>query len=158
MLVGDGDESFVVADAVAELDDPVLQVRALLGHTQQCTLQGGASALGKQAPQVSIASLGDDAEVLLAAGTGLLGDQADPSSHLPTVTEVAGVADRADEGAGGDRSDAINGAQALCTLVVLGMQGDLRFAASDLPIEQLQMLARLLKQGTYGRGDGIIVG
>src|SRR5215831_5168577 len=113
VLVGDGDEALVIADAVAQSHDPVLEVRALVGCFAQCGIQCGTRPLSEQGAQVRIAALSDLAEPILAAGAGLLGHQPDPGGHLPPGAEVAGIADACHYGTGGDWTDAIEVAQSL---------------------------------------------
>ena len=91
MLVGDGYERFVVSDTVAQRDDPMLEVRALVGRSREGCIQCRARGLRQESTQVGVAALGDLAEPVLAAGAELLGHQARPGGDLPPVTEVARV-------------------------------------------------------------------
>src|SRR5215472_1165249 len=65
----------------------------------------------------------------MAAGAGLLGHQARPGGHLAAVAEVAGITDSRHDGTGGDRPDAIEGAQPLRRFAMPCMLADVECAA-----------------------------
>src|SRR5215467_1059564 len=64
VLVGDGDEALVIADALPQSHDPVFQLRALVGSSGQGGIERGARSLSQQAAQVGVAALGDLAKPL----------------------------------------------------------------------------------------------
>ena len=68
VLVGDGEQGFVIADAGVQSCGPQLQTRAFLGGSFQSRLQRGSGPLGEQARQIGITALGDDAKALAVIG------------------------------------------------------------------------------------------
>lgn len=70
--------------------------------------KGRACAMDQEGPQIGITAFTDAQEAGLAAGRGLLRDQAQPGRQLPAMGEGLDVADGGEQGGGNERADAGN--------------------------------------------------
>lgn len=153
VFVGDGNQSFVVADARVHARDPLLQSRAFFGSAFEGGLQGRAGALREQAAKIRVAAFGDDAEPLLTTGASLSGHEPSPSSELATVAKIGGVGNRCDHGAGGERSYAAQGADPLRGEVALGVGMDFPVTFLDALLKKPDLLIGLQQQWTHAFGS-----
>jgi len=96
----------------------------------------GGSPDDEQAPQRSLASLGNVAKPLLAAGRALSRGKAEPGGEIPAAAERDGWRRQRQHGRGDDRADAGDRHQTAGILVLLCPAGNLAFEAVDLAIER----------------------
>lgn len=149
VLVGDGGECLLVANAGLQLDDPPRQPVVASGRGGK----GGACAQNQQSAQVVVALCRDTAEPPLAAAAVLFGHHPNPGGQLATVPELARVDHGRYRGGCPEGPDATHFHATFCLGIPIGVLGNLPIEPGDFLIEHLSLGPRAHERLTRGSDE-----
>ena len=141
-------------------DDVGVRPCQQLAHPRPCrrllageVRHGGPRAVDELRAQVAVAALADAEKLGSASGRVLPGRQPEPGCEVAPFGERRPVADGRQQRGRVDRTDAGNGRQAACRLV-LAREGDqFVIVGLDATIEVGQLVTEILKQAQGARAD-----
>lgn len=148
---------FIVASALFNLQSPGLQaVRTLLVLRRQ---ENGPGAVDEKGAQVGVASLRDGSEPSSHAAGIFAGCEAQEAGKVPAGWESRHLSDEADQGCGGDDSNAWNRIQALDYRDLSGKHPELFFDGKNTRFKIADLKARFRQgepEGVWNLDVGIL--
>lgn len=122
-FVGQGDRRLVVADALFEGDDPVLQPAECLAELGELlgAIEHGACAVNEQHAYIAVPAFADASKMPAVARAVLFRREAQPAGQVAAIAEVPGATCGGRECSGGQEADAGDAEQLLHCFGVAGM-------------------------------------
>lgn len=154
-FIGQCDGGLVVAHALLQGDDPVLQPAEDLTEFGQLlgAIEYGAGAVDEQHAHVAVAPFADAAEMAPVTGAIFLRRKAQPAGQVAPITEVRGTAGGGGQSGGGQQADTGDAEQLLDRFGGSGMLCEHRFDGLRMRLQLSDLVQELVDRGLQYRGQ-----